>query len=369
MRRLLVRLALLAASLVLALGLAELALRAFPGVLPEQTRLRLHWAGLGTDPRTSVAHPTIGTLARPGLAETLERSDLSFRYTIDPNGFRNPWPWPAKADVVVTGDSLAFGYGVDDGQGWADLVRRRTGLALVNLGITGAAPQMGLAAWEAFGAPLAPALLVFGLFPGNDVYDARMFERWQASGAGGNFGVWRATGGRGPSTAGSLYGWVYRTFVYHALRGLARHERQASRTLALAGGGSVQLVPDVLASAVVPSGSEDFQRVVNAALAAARSARERGAHALVLFFPTKEEVYLPLAGEPAPDAIGPFRAALEGQGVETLDPTPALRALAAEGRQVYFTIDGHPNAAGYEAIAGVVEAHLRANAARYGLPL
>jgi hypothetical protein len=229
---------------------------------------------------------------------------------------------------------------------------------------------MGLAAFDAYGVPLRPKLHVFCLFPGNDVYDARAFERWRASGAGGNFGVWRALGGRLPSAGARLFERLERSFLYQALRGMAREERQASRTLELAGGGRVQLVPDVLESARVsdPS-SEDCQRILLPIERAVVRAAVHGTHTLVLCFPTKEEVYLPLTEDAAPDVIRPFREALRELGIEVLDLTPALQAGVRGGRQLFYEIDGHPNAAGYALIGDVVSEHLRANASRYGLAL
>ena len=371
MRRIATRLAVVLVGLCLAFSLAELGLRLFPEMLSEQTRLRLHWAALDADERTTVAHPTIGYVARSGIAETLEHTDLRFRYTIDGNGFRNPWPWPERADVVVTGDSLAFGYGVDDGQGWTDRLRLRfPTLSLVNLGIVGAAPQMGLAAFDAYGVPLEPKLHVLCLFPGNDVYDAQEFEHWQASGAGGNFGVWRTLGGREPSAGGRLFDRIEGSYLFQALWNISRTESHSSTTLELAGGGRVQLVPDILATAeITDPSSEDFLRILRPIERAVVRAAVHGTHTLVLCFPTKEEVYLPLTEDVAPNVIGPFRDVLLERGIEVLDLTPALQAAAREGRQLFYEIDGHPNAAGYALIGDVVAEHLRGNAQRYGLEL
>lgn len=372
-RKLLARLAMVVVGFVLALAVAELALRLFPGVLSENARLRLHWAGLGADERTTMAHPTIGYVARPGLEETLERSDLRFHYAIDPNGFRNPWPWPERADVVVTGDSLAFGYGVDDGEGWTDLLQERLpGLSLVNLGITGGAPQMGLAAYEAFGAALHPKVVLFGLFLGNDVYDALKFAQWRASDAGGNFGVWRALGGRAPGLRGTLRGFLNRSYLLAFLRDdLRLNEQGGGQTLELAGGGRVQLVPQTLGGSMVRPGDPGYELVLGAMVQAAERVRADGGQLVVVSFPTKEEVYL--FGSPehggVPCLLDPFRGALAERGIEVLDLSEKLREGAAHGRQLFFEIDGHPNAEGYAVIADVVAGHLRQNAAAYGLSL
>ena len=85
---------LMACSLLGSLALVEGTLRLFPSLLPEGTRLRVHWrAG---DRQWYQPHPYIGHLhradshasaqtARPGVEDEGER---------DPWGFRNRWPWP-----------------------------------------------------------------------------------------------------------------------------------------------------------------------------------------------------------------------------------------------------------------------------------
>ena len=54
-----------------------------------------------------------------------------------------------------------------------------------------------------------------------------------------------------------------------------------------------------------------------------------------------------------------FKAFLAGRGYASIDPLPALRAAIERGEVPYPTNhDGHPNCAGYPAIAEVVAAAL-----------
>jgi hypothetical protein len=83
--------------------------------------------------------------------------------------------------------------------------------------------------------------------------------------------------------------------------------------------------------------------------------------------PSKEEVYLPLLGEPGPDPGSHLRRTLGELGIPYLDLLPDFRSRAAKGEVLFFEADGHPNARGYALTAELVLAHLRNNAAKYGL--
>jgi hypothetical protein len=116
-------LALLCASVALALGAAEASLRVFPQLMPEEARLRLHWREVQPG-AVSRADPYFGFVYPPNYEGRFERDDgkFAFTYTTDEHGFRNPSPWPERAEIVVLGDSMAFGYGVEDKETWTTLL-------------------------------------------------------------------------------------------------------------------------------------------------------------------------------------------------------------------------------------------------------
>jgi hypothetical protein len=96
-------------------------------------------------------------------------------------------------------------------------------------------------------------------------------------------------------------------------------------------------------------------------------ATQQQTHCLVLLFPGKEEgVYFPLSGE-AVDIAAPFLPELDKRGIAYLDLGPPFRQRAAAGEILFGEMDVHPNARGYALIAEEVLAHLKAQAARYGL--
>jgi hypothetical protein len=178
-------------------GLAglEIAFRLIPGLLPEGSQLELQWHALGQESRT-VAHRYTGFLYPPRFEGEMRHRDFGFSYTTDENGFRNPSPWPARADIVVVGDSQAFGYGVESDQSWVGrLAASLPAVRIVNLGLNGAAPQQSLRTYELFGAPLAPKLILFVLFPAHGLNAVGRFDRWLEAGQPATYETWTSAAG------------------------------------------------------------------------------------------------------------------------------------------------------------------------------
>ena len=124
---------------------AELLLRWFPEHLPAEARFRLHGDAVRAGGLQSRPHDYVGYLWPPHERNSVEGIDFDFSYTTGAHGFRNAGPWPERADVVVLGDSQAFGFGVEDHQVWVrllddDLPEQK----VFNLGLIGAAPQQFL---------------------------------------------------------------------------------------------------------------------------------------------------------------------------------------------------------------------------------
>jgi lysophospholipase L1-like esterase len=225
--------------------------------MPEEVQLQLHWREMSRP--VPLSDPYLGYVYPPNHVDRIERphSDFAFTFTTDEHGFRDPSPWPERADIVVLGDSMAFGYGVDDDKTWTTrLAARLPKNRVINLGVPGFAPQQYLRSYERFGEALRPVLVL---------------------------------------------------------------------------------------------------------------AERNGSQFLVLLMPTKEEVYLPLLGEPAGRALASFLTAFDAAEIH-LDLTPHLQASARQGARLYFEVDGHPNAAGYRMIADKVLDHLRRHPDRYDLP-
>ena len=171
-------LGLLGASVALALGAAEASLRAFPQLMPEEARLRLHWREL----EQPVSRPTHiwGSSTRPTM-----RAASSGTMAIS----RSPTPPTSMASAIRRpgrNTPRSSCSGIDGvrlrrrrrGRWTSLLANRLPDSRIINLGLIGAAPQQYSRIYETFGQALHPDLVLFCLFPGNDLADAGRFEGW-----------------------------------------------------------------------------------------------------------------------------------------------------------------------------------------------
>ena len=348
---------------VLCVIAAEAFFHLYPAILPMEVRQQL-------STQQGIAHSYIGHLHTPHQTGVIAGRDFKAIHHTDGHGFRNPWPWPAQAEIVTLGDSLTFGYGVDDAQAWpAILAQKLSPLRVINLGLIGASPQQYVRVYETFGHPLRPKLVVVGLYVGNDFSDAKLFHRWVHAGAPGNYLVWRSF-----DKDGAIEGFLRRhSYLVHLLlRARAVYRSWAvsePRQLVLGANVRMQLQPSRMTPLIGNAAPDQpaFQLVVQALSRLHTLATAQGTQVLVVFQPTKEQVYLPLLGESVRDPSAPLRAVLEAQGIPYFDLLPAFWRHAEGREQLFFAADSHPNQQGYQLIAQEVFAHLRHKAAAYGL--
>lgn len=176
-------LALAAASLLLAVGLAEGVLRVLDrphAWAPKRASRQFQFLD-------AHAHPDIGYLNRAS-------SEIWFEYDGDPRGalgpggrvvhrtnrlgFRGgefPPPAPGSFRIAFLGDSFTFGEGVEDDETYPERTRRalserrpRVDVVALNLGVGGHDTGQSLALLDVFGLPLRPDALVLG-YAMNDV--------------------------------------------------------------------------------------------------------------------------------------------------------------------------------------------------------
>jgi lysophospholipase L1-like esterase len=366
-------LAVLGSALLVCLVAGELFFRQWPRFLSEEAALRLHWRELSEDVRNqgwTDPNRHFGFLYRPNLTGQVSSQELEFTFTTDEKGFRNGSPWPKEADIVVVGDSMAFGYGVDDEEAWVRLVDDELpATRVINLGLIGSGPEQYLRVLEGFGLELAPELVLFMLFPGNDLADAEDFRQWLDAGTDVPYREWRVARGRTPAL-GRVRRLVEGSYLVAFLRG-ARDSLISpvpASTIALEEG-SLRLTPTIYASSMKKAqpGHPVFELIMATVEEARAISKQHGSDFMVLLMPAKEEVYLPLVDQPGPSPVDAFKSPLQERGIPFIDLTPHFQAEAATAAPLFFEVDGHPNEDGYRLIARVVTEHLRMRGGVYGL--
>lgn len=327
---------------------------------------------------------------------------VAIRLSSDHNGFRNPTP-SQRYDWVVVGDSFVAGSHVSDDQGWSELLQRRTGKAIYNLGVSGSGPDTYLNNFVYFGLDLKPAVAIFMLYEGNDFKEevaALASDETTRPGFGERLGdhVERAMKAS-PVTAGLRRlssGLLEKLGAGRPVPGYA--EQVGWMPLRLQSGEHPHFYAfEPKRMLYLNTGEEAFRdsgewRATAAVLARmAALSSENGIHPVFVYAPSAPHVVLPLAGETIParqllnfaalqsrrlqgrDAEtfkrdlfanldsqqNVFAGHCRSEGFDCLVLTPALQAAASRGEQTYYTYDQHWTPAGNAVVAGALETFLR----------
>ena len=152
-RRWIVRLGVSLGSLVLLLALLEVVWRV-------RTSLTF---GPTTNPHYVIHDDRLGWRYEPGATARHATDDFDVEIHIDSCGFRRVVPVPegtTGAPVVLLGDSLAFGWGVPEGQTLADRLQALVKHPVRNLAVSGYATDQECLLLESDGLALAPTWVV-----------------------------------------------------------------------------------------------------------------------------------------------------------------------------------------------------------------
>jgi hypothetical protein len=226
--------------------------------------------------------------------------------------------------------------------------------------------------YETLGMNLAPKVLLVGVYLFNDLHGARDFERWWTAGGEGafmDFYVKRLQPGLKRSIITSISPLYIAALVRDALYSLRERVSMRGKTIVTPSGKRLRVFPGLPTVAEGYAHPERMERgiILEVIERIQVLAQQNGTRCLIVFFPSKEEVYLPVIGEKTVDLASYFIPELERRGISYLDLGPEFRRKAATGGNLFFEDDPHPNVEGNALIADVVLAYLKDHAAEYGL--
>lgn len=149
------------------------------GLLELGARLRTSYAaGPSTNPRYVVHDDVLGWRYQPGVEVRHRTDEFDVAIAINEFGFRRQESMPSRSpDILVFGDSFAFGWGVEERDGWAARLEGRVGLAVWNLAVSGFSVDQELLLWRERArflprdVPSSPRLVLV-LSCGNDLPEA-----------------------------------------------------------------------------------------------------------------------------------------------------------------------------------------------------
>jgi hypothetical protein len=398
----------LGVSTAFCLGIVESVLRLFALKLPIPVLTARHDLGLSApDPRW-IDSPRYRQRLRPDLKTYCEwdYGDIvrmgflprelfggqhhRYPFETDAEGFRNPGVRD-QIDVAACGDSFVEAMTSPREEAWPARLEELSGKKVQNYGTSSFGPQQELYVLQDFAIAHRPHDVVLGYFAGNDLFDAERFDRWEH-------------GGEKPGEEPS--GWrlrkSYRRYETLFLTTLVRVGLPAKKPMDLPapvpnpGGGfdrgayAIPTAPgNTLRFAFMPpylqklagsraeiEGSRGWQMTRETFLRMKETCAQHGARFIVMFIPSKAEVYWPLVEhslghddlQSSLDFISsynhmPLRAEditanrlaqnelmrefCAGAGIPFLDLTPALEQAANSRHAVYFADDAHWNAAGH----------------------
>ncbi len=285
------------------------------------------------------------------------------KYRTDEDGFRNA-PGVKQADVVFIGDSFTEGASVNEESTFVQRVGAAAGVTTVNLGRGNYGPQQELIVLKRYGPNYNPRIVVWQLFEGNDLSDARNFADWSER----------------PPAESLMLRYTKRSLIARFLHMTTPGDTGSGRVLTLPDGRTANVyldykyVPDEPARE--PRGLSELK---NAIAEGNQWCQSRGIKLLVVFIPIKVRVMGPfvqfkddrdrdgyLPGGKL-DAESDFASEIcnfcKNSGCPFIDMTNYLRQGAAEDRQMIYALhqDSHLDEGGHGVVARVIGEWIKNN--------
>jgi len=327
------------------------------------------------------------------VQDEFQWADCRHRVVQNSQGFRGPAWGPgrsAAARIVVLGDSFVWGFGVEEGETFSQVLARSTGAEVVNAGVSGYGPDQCLLSWKRHAARWTPDRVALFVTLANDLDDISSTQRYGYDKPAFRLeedGTLRLTGVPVPTV-----GWAaaapppLRIRQNRAGRFLARSALFALTTDALAR--TSWAGPPLEATGVVATGGADaamslhlrpapaeveqqWRLLVAILRALQQDVASHGARLTVVAVPAADEVYddrwerrvahFPLDRGVVLDRAEPARrltALAQDAGAETIDLLPDLRDAGRSDRRLYYAVNHHWTASGHRVVAGVLASRL-----------
>lgn len=288
---------------------------------------------------------------------------------LGPVGFRDTLPPGQTPYALVLGDSFGFGMGVKQAEIWSELLEQQSGLPFVNLAQTGASSIQEARVYARYGHKL-PARLVFWLFFQNDLKDNLRFAHW----VNPNAAIIEAARQPDQLCTGPVHTFLERYSLAYELVLYAQRACHYSKLTANPSYRDLQLSltfcldHDICDLAVQKRMlSDGWPLTRQALLDTLAQLNQKDTTLVIVTVPSKEQVYWNQFQQVAafpPDydidqLVAPLHQFCLSEKLHCLDLTATFRVEAQKGKQLYFPVDIHWNAAGHALAAQAIEDYLR----------
>ena len=319
-------------------------------------------------------HAERGWSLVPGVRVTQGDTEFTVTQTHNSLGFRGPEIAPKSPDrprVLVLGDSMTYGHGVEDAETFSAVLQQlEPGLEVINAGVPGYSGVEELLLLRTDGMRLAPDLVILGFF-WNDVMDAAQsrYARFELDAGGALRGV-------PPSPASQEHpifqneqrrlqrrlGPAYRMLSWSYTYRFASDRLKLLHLLIDDWWQGAQAVPGLDAAE-----RESAWQLSFALIREMRDvARQGGADFLLLGIPDQVQIEdgtsVAGAGHYLREVPERLREFAQAEGIAFLDLVPPLRAARAQDAEPYFyRFDRHWNALGHRRAAEALRDELRSS--------
>lgn len=256
--------------------------------------------------------------------------------------------------AIVVGDSHVYGHGVDLEKVWTELLEKKVGAEIVNMGQPAAFPETQVKILEIYGIKMKPKIIFFAIFQ-NDWADAASFVREKED----TYTFMK----RFLDSYSSTYRLV--RFVVN----LKKYQGSSNYPSYSDGNVSMKFYPFHL-GAVINDTNPDInfgkESMKQSMLKAAEIAKSNNAEIIFFVFPSREQIYWEFAKEYAPDKE--FDIDKLNKEVSKICREKNFRCIDLEnafrknmGKQIFFEIDGHPNNEAQKIISEEVYGYISEN--------